>query len=164
MPGVGVWTAPRFLIDIGDGARFPSAAHLTAYAGLAPRTRSSGTSIRGEQQSMTGSKQFKRAFFLAAFDVLSDPSSRTYCDKKIKEGQASHPGPPRPGLGRADVLFAILLRDGTFYEQPTPMPLDRSHRGTPGSPTPTRIYGCLLRTPPNRRSSSSSTTGASAST
>ncbi len=49
MPGIGVRTGARILIDIGDGSSFPSAAHLAAYAGLAPATRSSGSSIRGEQ-------------------------------------------------------------------------------------------------------------------
>ncbi|ATL25604.1 Mobile element protein [Streptomyces formicae] len=32
MPGVGVRTAARLLIDVGGGTRFPSAAHLAAYA------------------------------------------------------------------------------------------------------------------------------------
>ena len=48
MPGVGVRTGARILIEVGDGSTFPSAGHLAAYAGLAPATRSSGSSIRGE--------------------------------------------------------------------------------------------------------------------
>lgn len=97
MPGVGVRTAARLLIDVGDGSRFPSAAHLAAYAGLAPTTRSSGSSIRGEQQSRRGNKQLKRAFFLSAFAALSDPASRTYYDKKIKEGKHHTQAPSLPG-------------------------------------------------------------------
>jgi transposase len=47
MPGVGVRTAARLLIDVASRA-FASAGHLAAYAGLAPVTRRSGSSIRGE--------------------------------------------------------------------------------------------------------------------
>lgn len=48
MPGVGVRTAAVLLVTVGDGTGFPSAAHLASYAGLAPTTKSSGTSIHGE--------------------------------------------------------------------------------------------------------------------
>ena len=48
MPGVGVRTAARILLEVGDGSAFKSAGHLAAYAGIAPVTHRSGTSIRGE--------------------------------------------------------------------------------------------------------------------
>ncbi len=44
MPGVGVRTAARILLEVGDVAAFPTSGHLAAYAGLAPVTRRSGTS------------------------------------------------------------------------------------------------------------------------
>jgi transposase len=53
-----------------------------AYAGIAPVTRSSGTSINGEHPARTGNRQLKRAFFLAAFAALSDPVSRAYYDRE----------------------------------------------------------------------------------
>ena len=46
MPGVGVRTAARILLEIGDIAAFATPGHLAAYAGLAPVTRRSGSSIR----------------------------------------------------------------------------------------------------------------------
>lgn len=49
MPGIGIKTTARILIDVGDGTAFPTAGHLASYAGLAPATRASGSSIRGEQ-------------------------------------------------------------------------------------------------------------------
>jgi hypothetical protein len=120
MPGIGVRTGARILIDVGDGSSFPSAAHLAAYAGLAPATRSSGSSIRGEQPSRRGNKQLKRAFFLSAFAVLADPVSRAYYDKKIAQGKHHTQALLCLARRRADVLFA-MLRDGTFHEpQPTP--------------------------------------------
>lgn len=120
MPGIGVRTGARILIDVGDGSSFPSAAHLAAYAGLAPATRSSGSSIRGQQPSRRGNKQLKRAFFLSAFAALTDPASRAYYDKKIAQGKHHTQALLCLARRRADVLFA-MLRDGTFYDpQPAP--------------------------------------------
>ncbi|MEE1824272.1 transposase, partial [Streptomyces sp. BE20] len=73
MPGIGIRTAARILVDVGDAKAFPSAGNLAAYAGLAPVTRASGSSIRGEHPSRRGNKQLKRAFYLAAFASLSQP-------------------------------------------------------------------------------------------
>jgi len=47
MPGVGVRTCAPILTEV-VGKDFPTAGHLASYAGLAPVTRRSGTSIRGE--------------------------------------------------------------------------------------------------------------------
>nr|WP_248861319.1 IS110 family transposase [Streptomyces halobius] len=118
MPGVGVRTAARILIDVGDATAFPTAAHLAAYAGLAPVTRSSGSSIRGEHPSRRGNKQLKRAFYLAAFASLSQPESRAYYDKKRREGKHHVTAIVCLARRRIDVLFA-MLRDGTFYQPPT---------------------------------------------
>ncbi|WP_250404514.1 IS110 family transposase [Streptomyces cellostaticus] len=115
MPGIGVRTGARMLIDVGDDSSFPSAAHLAAYAGLAPATRSSGSSIRGEQPSRRGNKQLKRAFFLSAFAALADPVSRAYYDKKIAQGKHHTQALLCLARRRADVFFA-MLRDGTFYD------------------------------------------------
>lgn len=46
MPGFGIRTAARVLLEIGDIAAFPTPGHLAAYAGLAPVTRRSGSSIQ----------------------------------------------------------------------------------------------------------------------
>jgi transposase len=115
MPGIGIRTGARILINVGDGSAFPTAAHLASYAGLAPATRNSGSSIRGEQPSRRGNKQLKRAFFLAAFASLNDPASRAYYDKKIAQGKRHTQALLCLARRRIDVLFA-MLRDGTFYE------------------------------------------------
>jgi transposase len=118
--GPGGRTGARILIDVGDASTFPTAAHLASYAGLAPATRSSSSSIRGEQPSRRGNKQLKRAFFLSAFVALADPASRAYYDKKISQGKHHTQAILCLARRRADVLFA-MLRDGTFYDpQPTP--------------------------------------------
>lgn len=117
MPGIGVRTGARILIDVGDASSFPTAGHLAAYAGLAPVTKSSGSSIRGEHPSRRGNKQLKRAFYLAAFASLSQPESRAYYDKKRRQGKHHVAALVCLARRRIDVLFA-MLRDGTFYEPP----------------------------------------------
>lgn len=97
MPGVGVRTAARVLLDVGDATSFPTAGHLAAYAGLAPVTRRSGTSIRGEFPSRTGNRHLKRALFLSSFAALrSDPISRAYYDRKRAQGQETQRRPHLP--------------------------------------------------------------------
>jgi len=118
MPGVGVRTAARLLIDVVSRA-FASAGHLAAYAGLAPVTRRSGSSIRGELPSRRGNKQLKRAMFLSAFAALRDPVSRAYYARKISQGKRHNQALIALARRRCDVLFA-MLRDGTFYTPPRP--------------------------------------------
>ena len=42
LPGIGVILAATIELEIGDIARFPSALHLTSYAGTTPRVHASG--------------------------------------------------------------------------------------------------------------------------
>lgn len=119
MPGVGARTAARILLEVGDGSSFPTPGHLAAYAGLAPVTRRSGSSIRGEHPSRAGNKNLKRAFFLSAFAALHDPPSRTYYDRKRAEGKKHNAAIICLARRRCDVLYA-MLRDGTLYQPPAP--------------------------------------------
>jgi transposase len=113
MPGVGVRTAARLLTEVAS-KHFETAGHLASYAGLAPVTRRSGSSIRGEHPSRRGNKILKRALFLSAFAALRDPVSRTYYDRKIAQGKRHNQALIALARRRCDVLFA-MLRDGTLY-------------------------------------------------
>lgn len=96
MPGVGVRTAARLLTEVA-GKHFPTAGHLAAYAGLAPVTRRSGSSIRGEHSSRRGNKILKNTMFLSAFAALRDPDSRAHYDRKIAQGNViTRPCSPSP--------------------------------------------------------------------
>jgi transposase len=119
MPGVGVKTAARVITEI-SGKEFETAGHLASYAGLAPVTRRSGSSIRGEHPSRRGNKVLKRTLFLSAFAALSDPVSRTYYDRKIAQGKRHNQALIALARRRCDVLYA-MLRDGTLYEIRTPL-------------------------------------------
>ncbi|MEV8268692.1 IS110 family transposase [Microbacterium sp. NPDC076911] len=116
MPGVGVRTAARLLTEVA-GKHFPTAGHLAAYAGLAPVTRRSGSSIRGEYSSRRGNKVLKNTMFLSAFAALRDPNSRAYYDRKIGQGKRHNQALLALARRRSDVLYA-MLRDGTLYQKP----------------------------------------------
>lgn len=122
MPGVGVRTGARLLAVVGDGTAFPTAAHLASYAGLAPTTHRSGTSIRGEGPPRGGNKLLKRALFLASFASLSNPDSRAYYDKKRAEGKRHNAALICLTRRRADVLHAMLKHRTPYqpgYEKAT---------------------------------------------
>jgi transposase len=119
MPGLGFRTALKILTIVGDGAAFPTAGHLAAYAGLAPVTRRSGTSIKGETRSQRGNHALKSALFLSAFASLSDPTSRAYYDRKRAEKKRHNAALICLARRRLDVIYA-MLRDHTPYQHPTP--------------------------------------------
>ena len=114
MPGIGFRTAATILVEV-CGREFASAGHLAAYAGLAPVTRRSGVSIRGEQQSRRGNKRLKRALYLSAFSALKDPVSRAYYDRKRTERKSHNQALVALARRRCDVLFA-MLRDNAAYD------------------------------------------------
>ena len=121
MPGVGVKIAARLLAEIGgDVTAFPTAAHLAAYAGLAPITRRSGTSIRGEHVNRGGNKRLKNALFMAAFTSLrADPTSRAYYDRKRAEGKKHNAALICLARRKTDVLYA-MIRDHHPYTPSLP--------------------------------------------
>jgi len=116
MPGVGAKTAATILLAIGDGAGFPSAAHLAAYAGIAPTTRRSGSSIRGEHPARGGNKRLKNALFHSAFvAAFCDPESHAYYERKRSQGKRHNAAIMCLARRRCDVIYA-MLKTGTPYQ------------------------------------------------
>lgn len=116
MPGVGIKTAATILLTAGDFSSFPTPGHLAAYAGIAPVTRRSGTSIRGEFPARSGNKQLKNALFRSAWVAsCHDPTSKAYYDRKRAEGKKHNAAVICLARRRLNVMFA-MVRDGTFYQ------------------------------------------------
>ncbi|WP_190264510.1 IS110 family RNA-guided transposase [Glutamicibacter nicotianae] len=117
MPGVAVRTAAIIIAEI-SGKTFASAAALASYAGLAPTTRQSGTSIKSERVSHSGNKCLKRALFLSAFaSIRFDPTSRAYYDRKRAQGKRHNQALIALAHRRLTVLFA-MIRDASLYDLP----------------------------------------------
>ena len=108
LPGIGPRTGSRILAEIGDGARFANGSRLASYAGLAPVTRQSGSSLRGEARSRRGNHRLKNAMFLAAFASLRDPASRAFYDRKRAEGKKHNAAVICLARRRCDVILAML--------------------------------------------------------
>ena len=122
MPGVGVRTAAVFLAGT-LGKTFTTGAHLASYAGLAPVTRRSGSSIRGEHVSHGGNKRLKRAMFLSAFASLrTDPVSRAYYQRKRDQGKRHNQAILALAHRRILTLHA-MIRNGTLYNPQPAQPL-----------------------------------------
>ena len=71
MTGIGVKIGTTILVEVGDISDFESAGHLASYAGLAPVTKQSGSSLKSETRSRRGNRRLKNALFLAAFCSIS---------------------------------------------------------------------------------------------
>lgn len=119
MPGVGIKTAAKILLCIGDGSDFPTAGHLAAYAGIAPVSRISGSSIRGEHPARSGNKMLKNALFYSAFASLrSHGPSKAYYDRKRAEGKRHNAAVMCLARRRCNVLYAMLKNREFFREMP----------------------------------------------
>lgn len=122
LPGIGPRTGARILAEIGNGTRFANGSKLASYAGLAPVTRQSGTSLNHEAKSRRGNHRLKNAMFLAAFASLRSPDSKAFYDRKRAEGKKHNAAVICLARRRCDVILA-MLRDSQPYltaEQRTP--------------------------------------------
>ena len=115
MPGVGAKTAATILLAIGDASAFPTAAYPAAYAGIAPVTRRSGKSIRGEHPARSGNKQLRKALFRSVWVASHcDPDSASYYQRKRTEEKKHNAAVICLARRRCDVIHA-MLRTGTLY-------------------------------------------------
>jgi len=71
IPGVGQTTAALLLAEIVDMTQYRSARQVAAYAGLVPRERRSGSSVRGRPRlSKIGNARLRKALFFPAITAL----------------------------------------------------------------------------------------------
>jgi transposase len=71
IPGIGETTAATLLAEITDIKQYRSARQVAAFAGLVPRERSSGSSVRGRVRlSKIGNSRLRRALYFPAVTVL----------------------------------------------------------------------------------------------
>lgn len=71
IPGIGETTAALLLAEIVDVTQYHSARQVAAYAGLVPRERRSGSSVRGRTRlSKIGNARLRRALYFPAITAL----------------------------------------------------------------------------------------------
>jgi transposase len=71
IPGIGATTAALLLAEITDFKQYKSARQVAAYAGLVPRERRSGSSVRGRTcLSKIGNARLRKALYFPAMTAL----------------------------------------------------------------------------------------------
>ena len=120
LPGIGPRTGARMLAEIGDISRFANGSRLASYAGLAPVTRQSGSSIRGQTRSRRGNHRLKNAMYLSAFASLRDPVSRAFYDRKRAEGKKHTAAVICLARRRCDVILAMLRSREPYRTEEAP--------------------------------------------
>lgn len=71
IPGVGEATAAVLLAELTDPKQYGSARQVAAYAGLVPRERQSGSSLRGRARlSKVGNARLRKALYFPAITAL----------------------------------------------------------------------------------------------
>jgi transposase len=121
LPGMGVNGTARLLVSVGDARTFRTADQLAAYAGLAPVTRQSGTSLNSRRAGR-GNRNIKNVFFHAAMaSILNDPVSRAYYQRKRAEGKSHSSALVALARRKVNILHA-MLRTGTRYQPPADPP------------------------------------------
>jgi transposase len=91
IPGIGRWTAARVLAESEQVRTAVSARQLAAYAGLTPRERTSGTSVRHQARlAKTGNSRLRRALYLPAIVAMRhNPVVRALTERLRERGK--HP-------------------------------------------------------------------------
>ena len=89
IPGIGATTALNVLAEIPDLAHWPSARQAAAYAGLTPRHRESGSSVRGRPHlSKLGNPRLRRALYLPAVSAMRfNPILRAFAARLLAAGK-----------------------------------------------------------------------------
>lgn len=121
LPGFGTVLAATFLANIGgnlDG--FDTVDRLASVAGLAPVPRDSGRISGNLHRPRRFNRRLLRTCYLAALSSLKNsPASRTFYDRKRKEGKSHKQALIALARRRINVIWA-MLRDHTVYQEPVP--------------------------------------------
>jgi transposase len=121
LPGFGPVLAATFLANIGgnlDG--FDTVDRLAAVAGLAPVPYDSGRISGNLHRPRRFNRRLLRTCYLAALSSLKNsPASRTFYDRKRREGKSHKQALIALARRRINVIWA-MLRDHTNYQEPAP--------------------------------------------
>jgi len=90
IPGIAETTAAALLSEITDITQYRSARQVAAYAGLVPRERQSGTSLRGRTRlSKIGNARLRRALYFPAITALRcSPFFQEWAEGLQKRGKS----------------------------------------------------------------------------
>ncbi|WP_342272230.1 transposase [Candidatus Tisiphia endosymbiont of Parasteatoda lunata] len=89
IPGIGKTTAVAILAEAPDLESFSNARQLAAYAGLTPKHKTSGTSVRGKTSiSKIGSSNLRKALYFPAIVAKKhNPLFKEFTQKLSSKGK-----------------------------------------------------------------------------
>jgi transposase len=136
LPGVGDILGPTIWLEVGDVRRFPDAQHLAGYAGLVPRTHSSGGKTWRGPTSKSCNHYLKWAFVEAA-NVIAAQHHKMQRKHPHVVGLYSRVKATTKLSGKAKVAVARHLAESTwwiltkkqFYREPTSAQVTSSNNG-----------------------------------
>ena len=106
IPGLGTVTVPKVLALLGDVRRFKSAKALSAFIGVTPRLRESGSSVRGRSMmSRTGHAQMRRALYMPALVALRHNAAVKVFAQRLKATGLA----PKAVIGACMHKMAMLI-------------------------------------------------------
>ncbi len=121
IPGIGVILAATIELEIGDIGRFPSALHLTSYAGTTPRVHASGGRVRYGRLRPDVNQYLKWAFVEASNSVAVNHSrssprhaSQLYTRLRARKGHSKAIGAVARHL--AEAAFSVLSRQQPYRD------------------------------------------------
>lgn len=105
--GVGLLTAVTVLTEMGDLRRFTRSRQLTAFAGMSPKRRDSGTSVHGKPRlCKQGSSRVRAALYLAASAAVRfNPDMKAFYERLLAQGKVR-----RVALGAVMRKLLVLMR------------------------------------------------------
>jgi transposase len=135
LPGVGEILGPTIYLEIGQVERFPTPAHLAAYAGLVPRVISSGGHTRLGRTRRECNRFLKWAFVEAAEAIVAHQESMAARHvvrlfRRVKNNKPDRHNKAVVAVARhlAESAWHILERNQDYREpQPTPGMIQRFH-------------------------------------
>jgi transposase len=90
IPGIGALTAIKLLAELPSVDTLPTARQAAAHAGLTPRHRQSGTSVRGRSRiAKTGNARLRHALYMPAIVAMrANPLLRQFAERLRAAGKA----------------------------------------------------------------------------
>jgi transposase len=109
--GIGPSGAARLLGDIGDIARFRTAAHFASWNGTAPIEASSGDQQR-HRLSRLGNRRINRVLhIMAVVQLRHDTPGRAYYRRRLAEGKTTMEALRALKRHLSDVVYKQMIRD-----------------------------------------------------
>lgn len=110
IPGIGETTSTLILALVGDINQFQSAKQLAAFAGVTPKQRLSGSSIKGKSMiSKMGKSDIRKALFLPAMVAKQyNPIIKAFCQRLIDNGKSKMQAITAAMRKLLHIIFGVL--------------------------------------------------------